>query len=95
MFQSLVTVNAQKKDANVIYERQNASDILAQRIKKIKVCTIQSTISNSTHSNYNEQVDAINNYEELVDTVSDPKSDPSSNTKVATYTTNVTFTKKI
>ena len=39
--------------------------------------------------NYSEeQVDAINDSEELVDTVSDRKIDPSSNPKVATYTTN-------
>ena len=33
MFQSPVTINAQKKDANVKYERQIASDILAETIK--------------------------------------------------------------
>ena len=41
----------------------------------------------------NEQVDAINNSEELVDAGSNPTSDPSSDSKVATYTTNRIFHK--
>ena len=50
--------------------------------------------------NYSEeQFDAINNSindsEELVHAVSDPKSDPSINPKVATYTTNDKFTQKL
>ena len=39
-FQSPVTFNAQKKDANVTYERLIASDILAETIKEFKGCTI-------------------------------------------------------
>ena len=41
LFQSPVTINAQKKDANVTYERQIASGILAEMIKVFKGCTIQ------------------------------------------------------
>ena len=33
LFQSPVTINAQKKDANVTYERRIASGILAETIK--------------------------------------------------------------
>ena len=55
-------------------------------------------ISNSSHSDSEELVDAVSNSKELVyavsnteelfGAVSDPKSDPSSNPKLATYTTN-------
>ena len=72
--------------------------IIAETIKEFKGCTTQSTISDSAHSNseeqvdsisnYEEQVDAINDSEELVDSVSNPKIDPNSNSKVSTYTTN-------
>ena len=72
--------------------------ILAKTIKEFKGCTIQSTISDSAQYDSNKQVDAINDSnkqvdiindsEELVDAGSDPKSDPSSDPKVATYTTN-------
>ena len=37
----------------------------------------------------NKQVYAMNNYEELVYAKIYPKSDPSSDAKIATYTTNV------
>ena len=67
-------------------------------IKQFKGCTIQSAISDYKHSDseeqvdaiidYEEQVDAISNSKEMVEAVSDPKSDPSSGPKVATYTTN-------
>ena len=66
------------------YERQIVSGKLAETIKQIMGCTIQSTISDSAHSNYEEQVDAVSNSGELVDAVSDPKRNPSSNPKVAT-----------
>ena len=69
-----------------------------QKHLKNKGFTIQSTISDSAHygskelvdavSNSEELVDAVSDYEELFDAVSDPKSDPSSDPKVATYTTN-------
>ena len=36
-------------------------------VEIFKGCTIQSTISDSTHSNFNEQVDEINGSEEQVD----------------------------
>ena len=108
LFQSPVAMNEQKKDANMTYQRQIASVILAETTKYFKGCTIQSTINDSAYYDSNEQVDsikdseeqvdaindseeqvdAISDSEELVDAVSDPKSDPSSNPKVATYTTN-------
>ena len=82
----------------MIYERQNPSGIIAETIKYLKGCTIQSTISDSAYSDSDEQVDAISDSEEqvdtinypneLVDAVSNPKRDPSSDEKVATYTTN-------
>ena len=97
-FQSPVAINAQKKDTNVSYERQLDLGILAETIKEFKRCTIQSTISDSTEYDSEKQVDAINdsdeqvnaikNSEELVDAGSDPTRNPSSNPKVATYTTN-------
>ena len=59
MFQSPVTTNAQKKNANVKYERLIASDILAETIKEFKGCTIQSTINNFSYYDSEEQVDAI------------------------------------
>ena len=104
-FQSPVTINAQKKYANVTYEGQIASGILAETIKYFKGCRIQSTISDSTHSNSDEQVDAISDseeqvyaisdYEEMVDAASDPKSDTSRNPKVATHTTNGNLAQKL
>ena len=46
-----------------------------------------------------EQVDAINDFEELIDVVSNPSSNPSSNPisdpKIATYTTNRKLTQKL
>ena len=42
----------------------------------------------------NKQVDAISDSKKLVDAGSDPKSDPSSNPKIANYTTNEKFTQK-
>ena len=72
--------------------------LFAETIKQFKGCTIQSTIRDSAHYDYDEQVDAINDSEkqvdsindseELVDAVSNPNRDPSSNQMVATYTTN-------
>ena len=53
-FQSLVAINSLKKDANVTYERQLSSGILAETIKEFKVCTIQSIFSNSAHSDSKE-----------------------------------------
>ena len=54
-------------------ERQIASSILAETIKEFKGYTIQSTISDSEHSDSEEQVDTISNPKELVDAVSNPK----------------------
>ena len=42
-----------------------------------------------------KQVNVISDYERMFDTVSDPKSDPSRDPKVATYTTNKKFTQKL
>ena len=42
-----------------------------------------------------ELVDAVSNSEELSDAVSNPKSDPSSDPEVATYTTNKKFQNKL
>ena len=50
LFQSPVTINARKKDANVTYERRVASGILEETIKEFKGCKIQSTIKNSEYS---------------------------------------------
>ena len=91
LFQSLVTINAQTKDANLKYEREIASGILEETIKEFKGYMIQSTISDSAHSDFEGQVDAISDSEELVDAVRYPKSNQSSNPKVATYITNGDF----
>ena len=74
-------------------------------MKEFKGFTIQSTISDSAHSNSGELVDAVcdseelvdavSNYKELVDAVSSPKRDPSNNPKVATYDTNGNYTHKL
>ena len=69
LFQSPVSINAQKKDANMTYERQIASGIIAETIEGFKGCTIQSTISDSTHSDSDEHVDAISDSEEQVDAI--------------------------
>ena len=103
-FQSPVTINAQKKDANMTNERQIAADIYAKTMKEFKIFFIQSTISDSVYSNSEELVDTISDSKELVDTASNSKelvdnvsnskalfdavSNPSINPKVATYTTN-------
>ena len=42
-------------------------------MKEFKGFIIQSTISDSTHSNYEELVDSVCDYEELVDAVSNSK----------------------
>ena len=60
-------MNVQKKDANVLLERQLASCVLAEMVENFKGCTIQSTISDSAHSGSDEQVDKINDSEEQVD----------------------------
>ena len=64
---SPVTINAHRKDANVSNERLIVSDIHAEIIQEFKGFTIQSTISDSVHSDSEELVDAIRNSEELVD----------------------------
>ena len=46
-------------------------------------------------NNSEKQVDIINDSKELVDAISDPKRDPSSNPKVGTYTTNGKCTHKL
>ena len=105
LFQSLVTINAQKKYENVTNERRIAAEIHVETIKEFKGLSIQSTISDSAHidsdelvdaiSDSKELVDAVRNSEELVDAVSDPKMDPSSDPKVSTYTTNGNYLQKL
>ena len=48
-------------------ERRFSSGVLAEIIKIFKRCNIQSIISDSTHSDYDKQVDEINDTEEHVD----------------------------
>ena len=48
-------------------ERRIASDIHSETIKEFKGCTIQSTISDSAHSDSEEQVDTISDSEEMVE----------------------------
>ena len=69
-------------------------------MKEFKEFTIQSTVSNSVHSDSEELVDAVNNSYGLVDAVSDPKSDPlvathTSDINSATDTTNVNSPHKL
>ena len=66
-FQYPVTMNAQKKDANMSLERRLASGILAETIKIFNGCTIQSTINDSVYIESDEKVDKINNSEEQID----------------------------
>ena len=89
------------KYANMTNEREIASGIFEETIKEFKRCTIQSTICDFAQYGSNKQVEAINDYDEqvyaindsgeLVDIISDPTGDPSSYSKVATYTTNRNF----
>ena len=53
-------MDVHKKDANWSLERQLASGVLAEMVEIFKGCTIQSTISDSAHSDSGEQVDNIN-----------------------------------
>ena len=99
-FQSPVTKNVQKKDANWSLERRLAAGVLAEMFEIFKECTIQSDeqvdtiIDSKEHvvarnwlrNDSAEQVDVIHYSEKLVVDGSDPKSDPS----VSTHTTNVT-----
>ena len=55
LIRSPVAINAQKKDADVTYERRIALGILAETKKEFKGCTIKSTISDSAHSDSEEQ----------------------------------------
>ena len=92
LFQSPFAINTQRKDANVTNKRRIASDIHTEMMKDFKGFTIQSTISDSSHSDSDELVDAISNSKELVDALSNSKelddavSDLASDLKVATNT---------
>ena len=57
-----------KKDAKVLLERRLASGILADMVENFKGCTIQWTISNSTHNDSDKQVYERNDSEEQIDT---------------------------
>ena len=69
--QSPVTTNTQRKIENVPNERRIFSNILSETIKLFKGLTIQSIINNSLY--YHSEED-------------DAESDPNSDTKVATHT---------
>ena len=60
-------MNVQKKYANLSFERQLSSGVLAEIGENFKGCTIKSKIGNSTHNDSNEQVDNMNHSEEQVD----------------------------
>ena len=62
-FQSLIAMNVQKKDANWSSNKRLALGVLAEMVGNFKGCTIQSTISDSAHSDSYEQVDKINDSE--------------------------------
>ena len=61
--QSSVAINVHNKDTNLSLERQLASGVLAEIVEYFKECTIQSTISNSAHSDSDKHVYKINDYE--------------------------------
>ena len=61
-FQSPVTIKTKSKDANVTNERRIAAEIHAETIREFNGFSIQSTISDSAHSNSEELVDAVSNY---------------------------------
>ena len=71
MSSSPFTTNAQREFANVTDERQITSDILVETIEIFNVLTIQLTINDSTYYNLEED---------------DAESDPNSDAKVATHT---------
>ena len=62
-FQSPIAICVQNKYANLSLERQLASGVLAEMVENFKICTTQSTISNSAHRNSDKQVDEINDSE--------------------------------
>ena len=66
-FQYPIAMNVQKKDAIFSLERRIASCIIAEIVEIFKGCTIQSTISNSAHSDSDKPVDKINDSEEQLD----------------------------
>ena len=83
-----VATNVQKKDANLSLERRLASDVLAEMVEIFKGCTIQLDkhvdARSCLRNDSSEQVDAISDSKKLVVDGSDPKSD----LRVATHTTN-------
>ena len=93
LFHSPLTINVQNKYANVTSERRIAADIHAESIENFMGFMIQSTISNSEHSNSEELFDAVSDSEELVDAISDPERDSSCDPKVASHATNRHFHK--
>ena len=66
-----VTINTQRKNANMKNERRIYSNILAEKIKGFNGLTIQSTINNSAY--YDSEVD-------------DAKNDPKIDSLVASHT---------
>ena len=99
LFQSPITKNEQKKDANCSLERRLAAGVMDKMVKELNECAIQSdkqvdTIIDSKErvdarnwlrNDSAKQVDVINDSEKLVVDGSYPKSDPS----VATHITNI------
>ena len=67
LFQSPISINAQKKDANMTNERRIAADIHAETMKEFKGFSIQSTISDYSRSNSEELVYAVSDSMQLVE----------------------------
>ena len=59
-FQSPIAMNVQKIDANLSLERRLALGVLSEMVEIFRWWTIQSTISDSAHSDSGKQVDDIN-----------------------------------
>ena len=64
-------------------------------ISNQRFCTPHSNKHIDAISDSEEHVDSISDYKELVEAISNPKSDPSSNPKVATYTPNGKFAQEL
>ena len=97
-FESPVTKNVQKKDANWSLERRLAAGLLDEMVKEFKGCTIQSDEQVNTTIDSKEHVDARNwlrnDSAKQVDVITDSEtsvvdgSNSKSNPSVATHTTN-------
>ena len=76
-FESPVTMNLQKKDANFSWERRLAAGVLAEIVENFKGCTIQSDKQVDKIIDFKEHVDARNwlrnDSAEQVDEISNSK----------------------